>query len=436
MMCFRFFPWLAAVAALAFLGVGCVPDRTLEALVPRQALAVVLVDQPGVLGPRLGPAAALPWSALDGARPWVAVVVPGAPPKFRLLLALGSSPDSWATVARWASTTGGLVAERVGSYAVLSLPGMEPAVLLGPGERFDLQKLRGGGRLVAAYVDADVLPSSPVPGLKDQLRGVFVALQSRAGGLEAALTTDWRPRSRWQAFFQRATPAASWSGWFPGGAPSGVSVAVNLPPELWSLVGLGTGDPRLRAWWAALATQLGPRATLVAEPTAEKGWSWRASVEARDPQAVRQALKTLVAGGVLQGEFPAWALDPDTPVIYQDRKDPDVSLVTTVTVGTQAFAVAYGPDRVAVAGGAGAVEAVRQGTRTLPPSRVRDLPPRTLAVADGSFDGLGASANLAVETDGNLTLRLVVDGSNLGAWEERLPQALRQWAASTTLWEP
>jgi len=172
---FRFVPWLAVVVLA-----GCAPDRTLETLIPGRALAVVMVDHPGLVVPNLGPwSEVLPWAALDGTRPWAAVVVPGTPPRFRLFLALGSSETSWTTVARWAATTGGLVVDRAGGYAVLSMPGLEPVVPLAAADRFDVQRLRGEGRLVEAYVDASVLPGSPVPGLKDQLRGLFVAVRAR-----------------------------------------------------------------------------------------------------------------------------------------------------------------------------------------------------------------------------------------------------------------
>ena len=164
-------------------------------------------------------------------------------------------------------------------------------------------------------------------------------------------------------------------------------------------------------------------------PRADGTWSWAGALESLDPQAVRQAVKTLVAGGDLQRNFPVWALDGDTPLIYQDRPDGYGGVRAQLTVGPTTVHLGYGLDRVAVAAGAGAVEALRRWERDpqAPASWVREVPPDASGVAVGQVDGLGARGSVRVLSDGNLELAVWVDRPGLMAWEQRFRQAPWEW---------
>lgn len=421
-----------AVPLAAWALVGCAPDRSLDSLVPRDALAVALVDHPGDLVRTLSPPLnGLPLESLDGERPWAAIVVPGIPPGFRLLLALGRDRDRWVRLRDWATTRGGLTVEQVGTYAVLSTPGLPAATSLAAGQRFDLDRVRAGGQPINLYINlaqvwADpsvpselLAPLSLVPGLKDQLAGVRVGLGARDHAVVVTLTTDWRPGASW------ARTLGTWTGapigpWTSAPVRDGVALSVSLPPQAWAAGASLVGEGALRLRWAALAPFLGPRARVSAVPRADGSWAWSAAVESKDPQAVRQGLKTLVASGDVQRQFGSWALDPDTPLIYQDKVDPVAGVATTVSLGNQKVLVGYGADRVALAGGDGALDRLRLELRPTAGPGMGDLPSQALAAGSATVDGLAVTNTLALGSDGNLTLRLRVDQENLAQWIQGL----------------
>lgn len=441
-------PWILLLAVGLALA-GCSPDRTVDTLVPRTALAVVLVENPGWVEAVYGAQVRdFPWKSLDGGKPWAAAAVPGSPPGFLLALALADKPGVWETVRTWARDRGGLEAARLGSYAVLTTPGQPAPTAYDPDSRFDLSRARVAGDPVGVYVDAAnlrALGSGPVPALPpwvaDNLAGLKVGFSEKAGGLQVRVVTDWRPgapAARTLRFTEEPADLGPWTGLLPRG--DGVGVAGKLPAEGWAELGPLLG-PGLSARWAALAPLLGPRAAVSAVPRADGTWAWAAAVEARDPQAVRQAFKTLVAGGDLQKNFGAWALDPDTPLVYRDRPDGLGGVLASVSLGSEAFQVGYGSDRVSFAGGAGAEEAVRAWRRTSGTAApwFGEAPAGARLVASGGFDGLGARGSLGTLADGNWELRVWVDAAGLRSWEERLPQVLVQWvsgAGGWTRWEP
>lgn len=444
--------WLPVWAALVL--VGCAPDRTLETLVPRNALAVVLSDHPAFLVSEVSRDGGLPRAALDTGKPWAAVAVPAQPPGFRLLVALAEGPEAWAAVEDWAHRRGGLEAVRMGPYAVLSTPGLPAVRNLDADERFDLDRVRADGDPVAVYLDAANLLSSPrlPPGIlgpagllesvRDQISGVRIGFASKGTGLEIRLATDWRPSSAAARAWKSLPPPAGWTGWVPAGPGNdGLAVAVSVPPEGWRALGGFLSDPALARRWSSLAPLLGPRVNLRVRPTADGRWSWSAALETSDPLAFRQALKTLVGGGDLQRNFGSWAVDPDTALVYRDRPDGLGGVTTSLTFGADSLLIGYGTDRVAAAGGPDADEALRSARRggTEPPPWLQEAPSGALAVAAGEVDGLGARGSLAVRPDGNLELRIWTDAAGVRAWGERLPQVLMGWMSGEggwTLWEP
>jgi hypothetical protein len=442
---------LGVLAALLFL-VGCTPDRTLETLVPRNSFAVVLIDHPAAVAAALGAGAGdLPWSALEGNKPWAAAVLPASPPGFFLALALADRTTAWPTVQAWARERGGLEATKLGTYAVLSSPGLPLPSVLDPDKRFDLSRVRAGGDPIAMYIDVkNVMDAADFP---EALRPAFVALpwaeknlaglrlgfSGKDGGLELRVATDWKPGAAVATLMKTWTPPsdpAAWTGLLP--RSDGIGVVVSLPPSVFGAAGALVKDPALSTRWAALAPLLGPRMAAAAGPKPDGTWSWGAAVETHDPQAVRQALRTLVASGDLQKNFEAWAVDADTPVIYQDRPDGRGGVTARLSVGATAVYLGYGTDRVVVSGTPEGL-----GPWTLDPGVptvwVAGAPQGSSLVAQGFIDGLGARGAIRALADGNLELRLWIDAAGVKAWEERFPQAALSWlsgAGGLTRWEP
>lgn len=427
--------WFPAGLAILLL-VSCAPDRTLETLVPRNALAVLLVDHPAVLSALAASGTEiLPWKALDSGKPWAAAVVPSSPPGFFLALALDSGSGAWPAVQSWARNRGGLVSTRAGAYAILYSPGIPPPGILAPLERFNLARVRAKDDLVSLYVDtqnvladrglAAQVGSSRAAWIAGNFDGVRLGLARKDGGLAVRVTTDMKGDSKLKAFF-RLWPApadlSAWTGLLS--SEDTIGGVVSLPPQ--GLLGLGASLPEpLRRRWAAVVPVIGPRAAWTAEKRTD-GWTWTVSVESRDPQAVRQALKTLVASGELQQAFSAWSLDPDTPVIYQDKAESG-GILTQIVVGSAAATLAYGPSRVTAAGGAGALESLRNWQRDPVAAQpwFAQAPSGAALIAQGSMDGLGARGSLRVQRDGNLEALLWVDGAGLEAWVQRVPQLIR-----------
>jgi len=436
--------WFPLVAALIL--AGCSIDKTLESLVPRTALAVVLIDHPSFVAQTLGTGAVgLPWGALDGDKPWAAAIVPSASPGLMLALALADQSSAWATVQAWAMEKGGLVAARVGNYAVLTSPGLPSPTLLDADRRFDLGRVRVGGDPIALYIDVknvaaqDDLPPALAPALSflpavsRDLAGIRVGFSSRDGGIEFRVSTDWREGAGPATLLKTTRAPADlslWTAFIPDA--QGVGIAASIPEGALGSIGSFLHDPALERRWSALAPLLGPRMAFSASPRADGTWAWAAAVEAKDPQAVRQALKTLVAGGEVQRHFTDWALDADTPVIYQDKPDA-TGVRTQLTLGAATVQLGYGNDRVALAGGAGALESLGVWKRAAatPPTWYHEAGMEASLVAGGAIDGLGARGALRILSDGNLELRVWVAADGLKAWEGRLPQATLSWLSGS-----
>ena len=104
-----------------------------------------------------------------------------------------------------------------------------------------------------------------------------------------------------------------------------------------------------------------------------------------------------------------------------------------VTVGAVEIQVGYGVDRIAVSGGSGAVDALPLWLKepAAAASWYHEAPAGSTLVASGSLDGMGAKAAVKVVSDGNVEIRLWVDGPGLKVWEARLPQALGGLLSST-----
>jgi len=434
--------WFPLVAVVLVL-VGCTPDRTLDTLIPRNALVVVLVDHPTLAVQALGSGEALPLRALETGKPWAAAVVPADPPGFLIAVALSADPTAWDTLERWARDRGGLNARRLGSYALLSSPGVPEPGALDPDRQFDLARVRAGGDPVALYVDVKNVVTEArfpdalrpafrlFPWAEKNLSGIRMGFAPKDGGLEVRLATDWRPGSEAAAaFLGWSVPVdpATWAGHLP---PEGASLVVSLPSAAWLRLAQTLPDPDLVSWASALAPLIGPRMAATLSPGHDT-LSWNLALEAQDPLAVRQALRTLVAGGSVQRHFADWALDADTPLIYRDRPSPE-GIRGTVTLGSSEVQVGYGSDRVVFSGGPEAKTGWDRWKAAVDrlPSWAGQVPPGATAVAVGSFDGLGAKGAFRVLGDGNAEVRVWVDAAGLQSWEERLPQAALGWLSGS-----
>ena len=439
--------WFPVLAALVL--AGCTPDHTLDTLIPRNSLAVVLVDQPGLVSQALGSGTQdFPLASLDGGKPWAGAAVPANPPGFMMALALADRPEAWTTVSTWARDRGGLEAIRVGTYAVLFSPGLATPAVLDVDRRFDLARVRAPGDPVAVYLDVKNImdeadfpealrPVFPfLPWAEKNLTGLRLGFSARDGGLEVRLASDWREGSQAAGFMKVLPPSvdlAPWTGLLSIG--DGFGAVVSLPPQALQALGATMSDPALKRRWSVFASLVGPRMALSLTPRSGD-WAWSAAVEATDPQAIRQALKTLVASGDLQKNFPTWALDGDTALIYQDKIDGLGGIRTELTLGTNLVHVAYGQDRVVLAGGLSALESLRvwKEKRDSVASWAKQVPQGASMVATGLLDGLGAKGAVKVLADGNVELRVWVDAVGLKAWEERLPQVLLSWLSGPGGW--
>jgi hypothetical protein len=424
---------LALLAALALS--ACSFDRTLETLVPANAYAVVYVEHPSLTAQLLGqPPGDLPWASLDGGKPWAAAALTGSTPVAFVALALADKPGAWSDVEAWARGKTGLAAARAGSYAVLT-SGPTP-----DGPRFDLSRVRTGD-LVSVYVDvknvldaaagygASFVPAPAAAALRQNAAGLHVGFAPKDGGIAVTVSSDLRADAPIRPLLRalaRSPRLADWTGLFPSG--DGVRLAASLPPELITAAGNLLNDPSWNAHWAALAPLLGPGLAVSASPRADGSWGWAAAVETSDPKAVRQALKTLVAGGDLQKRFASWSIDADTPLIYQDKPDGD-GIRTQVTLGAETIQLAWGDDRVALAGGAGASEALLTWKRPArsPAPWFGQVPSGAAVAGEGVMGGLGARGSVRVLSDGNLELAVWTDAAGLKAWEAQAPQALLGW---------
>lgn len=428
--------WLLVLGLVVAL-VACTPDTTLETLVPRSSLAVLWIERPQLLPASWGlPLGELPRQLL-GQGPWAATVHSGSIPGFRLYVSL-KDEASWPLLEEWASQRGGLEAVKVGTYAVLSSPGLPAVAPLSPEQRYDPRQGTGLVRLsldasvVEAWVDRAGWRGLPLPWaqFRQEVSGVHFGLDAKEGGLELVVTPLFR-QGAWKAWLEGLKVPPALGQWGPRPLGEGVALGFLLPGEVKTALGALRADPGWKARWSALAPLVGPRGTIVAQPRADGSWSWAGALESSDPQAVRQALKALVAGGDFQAVFPSVAEDNDTPVIYQDRSDGLGEVVTTLVVGPQRWLVGYGTDRVVFAGGAGAEAALRAWRRALPEAPGTQGDP--WVEASGRLDGLAARATLSLPR-GQLELRVKIAAPDVAGWTERLPQAFVQWLSSEGGW--
>jgi len=446
------FPVLLPVL-LALVLVGCAPDRTLDTLFPREALAVALAERPADALPALGPGGrGLPLGALDPTKPWGAAVVPDAPPGFLLALALADRADAWPTVEAWARTQGGLVPYRAGTYAVLASPGTPFHGPLDGPQRFDLARVRAGGDALALYLDVanlaartDLPPAlqpafGALPWARAHLAGLRIGVRPRMGGLEWRLATDGRLGSPvWPALRAQRTSVdlVPWTGLLP--ADHGLGLVAAWPPGLLPLLASGSGDRALVARAEGLDGLVGPRVALTWSAPPGGQAAWQAVVESTDPQALRQALKSLVAGGDLQRNFASWSLDPDTPLIYRDLPNEGGAGISVVSLGSLSTRWVWEGHRVTVSSGPGPGAGTRPGAPIAAAPWAGEVPGGSSLVAAGRLEDLGARAAGRILDDGNLELRVWVGAADLRAWEERLPQALLTWLSGEggwTRWEP
>jgi len=305
-------------------------------------------------------------------------------------------------------------------------------------QRFDPQRLGWGD--VKLFLDASVAEAwldrlgwkgIPVPWaeFRRQVSGIHLGLGAKDGGLELVVSPEFRP-GPWRDGVARLKPPTL-EAWGKRMGGEGLTLDLSLPQDLGPSLGGLRPDQGWKERWGALSSVVGPGVTFQAQPRADGTWSWVAVVGSSDPQAVRQGLKALVAGGDFQALFPWVAEDGDTPVIFQDRPDGLGGVVTSLVLGSQRWLVGYGTDRVVFAGGAGAQEALRTWRRA-PTSEVRHSD-GTWAAAEGRLDGLGARGRLVVAR-GQLELRVEVAARDVAAWRDRLPQAFLQWLSGEGGW--
>jgi len=277
-----------------------------------------------------------------------------------------------------------------------------------------------------------------LPWVEKNLAGLRLGLSRRDGGLEVRLKTDWKSGSETQRVLLNWPVPADLSRWtelLP--RSDGLGAVVQLTPQVFGAVGSLIQDPSLRRRWADLTPLIGPRLAAAVTPRADGTWTWAGALESRDPQAVRQALKTLVAGGDLQRNFPSWALDGDTPLLYRDSPDGGGGIRTQVDLGPVRVHLGYGTDRIVLAEGSG-TEALHPWEKSpaAPADWFREIPPGAFLVARGSMDGLEAEAAVRILRDGNLEAGVWIDGSNLKLWEERFPPVAREWLSGVEGWPP
>lgn len=424
--------------------VSCAPDRTLETLLPREVIAVAVVEEPSLLSSLAGfRQLGLPWGAVDGHKPWALAVLPGAPPGLLVAVALADKTSAWPEVQSWARDRGGLRATLVGSYAVMSSPNGPAPGRLPPGQSFDLAQVRVPGEPFSAYVNVRRLASGPtppgvasllssVPGLARDLEALHGSLRASDEGVLLTATTEWVAGASIGRFLRSSGPLADlgpWSG--PLGSNEGFAFLIAVPPRWFSSAGGWLADPELSLRWETVSPFLGPRVLLQGQRGLGGAWAWSAEVESQDPQAIHQALKTLVASGELQRHFGTWALDPDTPFLLQD-KPRGRAITTEVSFGPSEFYIDYGTDRLTVRWGPGS-DRRREAPATVDPSAARwfGQVPRPLVLFSGGIDGSSSRGSLQILPDGNLELRAWVTAAEVPIWEAKLPEAILSWLSAT-----
>jgi hypothetical protein len=171
------------------------------------------------------------------------------------------------------------------------------------------------------------------------------------------LQADLKPTSGWKPtllLLAASTRLEDWTPWLDEAALLALGVQVPAASLADDAVWATIPDDLLRQHLKNLRQLLGPRLvfnlTGGLEP-ASTGPEFSGVLEARDPQAVRQALKSLVASGALQRNFLQFAMDADTPLVYQDSPGGPLGVRTRVTLGPFQVNLAWGTDKVYFASG-------------------------------------------------------------------------------------
>jgi len=373
-----------ALAGLSVL-VSCSPD-TLGTLVPPNALAVAYVENPAnvlvdgaSLAKDLGQnntaiPEGFPLDALDLTRPWAASVLPvggdegSELPAFQVYLALVNPAKNFPRVRDFFATQGDFTGTLVENYFILSTKGSPAAQLYPAGKSFDLNRAKlAEPRGVAVYismssVNASVLSEVPkealdyLPALQKELEGVRLGLYltslEQVPGVRLTMQTDFKKGSHALSALKGLTGGSKleeWSSLLDERALIGLGATLPPPSQDEEAIWAELPDPLLSRQLKNLRSLLGPR--LVFNLTggmeaSSKEPKFSGVLEAKDPQAVRQAVKSLIASGALQKNFLQFAMDADTPLVYQDQPGGPLGLRSRLTLGPFQVNFAWATDRV------------------------------------------------------------------------------------------
>ncbi len=397
--------FLLATLAGLLLVVSCAPPKALDSLVPANALVVVYVEHPlsvakeflalgKALESGLPPGLANPLSAspallpefpldvLDLNRPLAAALLPftgtdepGVP---TVAVYLPLKDEKSLAFLQPIAARQGLTAHQlggsIGNWAVLTTPGAPVPMVLPAGKFFDLGRARlPEERGIAVFVDLkNALASTVVP---EELQAVFpllAAVETEVAGvllgvyatppeltgsaLRVTFQAELKPTSKALAVLHAGKPARleDWAPWLDDRAL--VALAADLPRgtsvEAETLASVA--DPLLRRHLQNLRDLVGPRVafnlTGGLDPESE-GPEFVGVLEAPDPHALRQALKSLIASGSLQENFLQFALDADTPLVYQDSPGGPLGLRSRLSLGPFAVNLAWGNGKAYFASG-------------------------------------------------------------------------------------
>ncbi len=384
---------LGALAGLLFL-VSCAPEKALDSLIPSNALAVVFVEKPAgvaqeffALAKALGPGAPalppeFPVEVLDLNRSMAAALLPFAGAEEPGVPALAfylpiKEPQAMGPVQNFASKnrlTAYQIGGPVGNWAVLATPGAPVPMPLAAGKFFDLGRAHlSEEHGIAVYVNLKNLAGSSVvpdelrtvfpllPALETELAGVLFGVYAtepdrNGAALRLTLQTDLKPAAKTFAQLKmvKSNKLEDWALWLDDRAL--VALAVDFPSgtavENDTLATVT--DPLLRQHLTNVRALVGPRAvfnlTGGLEPESA-GPEFAGVLEAADPHALRQALKSLVASGAVQKNFLQFALDADTPLVYQDSPGGPLGLRSRLSLGPFAVNMAWGNGKAYFASG-------------------------------------------------------------------------------------
>jgi len=380
--------WVA-FAGLCVL-VSCSPD-TLGTLVPPNALAVAYVESPanvlvdgaslakdlGQKNPSLPEG--FPWDALDLTRPWAASVLPVGSEEgselsaFQVYLALVNPAKNFSRIRDFFATQGDFTATLVENYFILSTKGAPAAQLYPAGKSFDLNRAKlsepGGVAVYIAIssVNPSVLSEVPkealdyFPALQKELEGVrlgfYLTSLGQVPGARLTMQTDFKKGSQDLSSLKALAGGSKleeWSSLLDERALIGLGATLPPPSQDEEAIWAQLPDPLLSRQLKNLRSLLGPRLVFNLTGGMEasaKEPQFSGVLEAKDPQAVRQAIKSLIASGALQKNFLQFAMDADTPLVYQDQPGGPLGLRSRLTLGPFRVNFAWAADRVIFASG-------------------------------------------------------------------------------------